>query len=80
MVSKRILWLGLLLMDELHRAVAPFLPASGGIHSGVNPPPGPSGEPSFFPFLKLRQTSTSLILVLQLQKDMVGLAEILFRN
>ena len=38
-----------LFMDELHRAVAPFLPASGGIHSGVNPPPGPSGDPSFFP-------------------------------
>ena len=49
MLSKVILWLGLLFMDELHRAVAPFIPASGGMNGGFTPPPGPSGDSSLFP-------------------------------
>ena len=40
-------------MDELHRAVAPFLPSLGDtMHGGNNLPqggPGPSGHPSIFP-------------------------------
>lgn len=43
-----LLSLGLLLMDDLSRAVAPFLPSSsgGGLPGVFNTPPGSSGEPS----------------------------------
>jgi len=42
-IYKIILWLGLLLMDELSRALAPFYPSSGGVGSSGQPPlPSPS--------------------------------------
>lgn len=35
------LGLGYLFMDELTKAVAPFLPSSGGMSGGYSTPPGP---------------------------------------
>nr|YP_009861458.1 hypothetical protein [Mirabilis himalaica]QKN19355.1 hypothetical protein [Mirabilis himalaica] len=47
---KGTLSLGYLWMDELHDAVAPFLPSSGGTSGAFGPQPGPSGgEGSVFP-------------------------------
>jgi hypothetical protein len=39
--------IGVLLMDELQQAVAPFLHASGGGVEGFNPPPAPSDNSVF---------------------------------
>ena len=47
-LSKVAFGLGLLLMDELSQAVAPFLPSSSSA-GGLNQPPAPSEDPSFFP-------------------------------
>lgn len=41
---------GLLFMDELTRAVAPFVPTLGGTNGGFGPPPAPSGDSSLFGF------------------------------
>lgn len=36
-------------MDELSKAYEKFYPStSGGMSAGSSPPPGPSGDPSFF--------------------------------
>lgn len=47
-LSKVALALGLLFMDELSQAVAPFLPSSSSA-GGLNQPPAPSGDSAFFP-------------------------------
>ena len=48
-LSKVVLSLRYLLMDELHKAVAQFYPStSGGMYGGSCTPPGAFGEPSFF--------------------------------
>lgn len=40
-LSRLALGLGYLFMDELTKAVAPFLPSSGGMPGGSSTPPGP---------------------------------------
>ncbi|GAA0140198.1 hypothetical protein LIER_44050 [Lithospermum erythrorhizon] len=41
-------WAGLVFMDELSRAVAPFVPTLGGTNGGFGPPPAPPYNDTFF--------------------------------
>lgn len=41
-------WAGFVFMDELSRAVAPFVPTLGGTNGGFGPPPAPPYDSSYF--------------------------------